>query len=273
MKPKPHALACGCYHHHRYTLYPEGDRENLLPLEPKFGSLFVLQLFTINLLTQPGRTFSKGGFIAAVISTIRSAFGKEGSSNIPSQEWLASLHADQPEEHKNSIWWSRILLLFHGTLLVVSLATGYWVFPLIITVSAFIANWGSYVVSMPQHCGLKENDPDFRKSTRSIKLNPVAEFLYWRMNWHIEHHMFAGVPCYNLKKLHHLIAEDMPEPRTLLGAWREMREIWQRQKTDPNYFFDTPLPPTAKRMPTEASDILESSIGELAPKGLKIHSS
>ena len=52
-------------YHHRYTLYPEGDRENLLPLEPKLGSLFVLQLFTINLLTQPGRTFSKGGLIAA----------------------------------------------------------------------------------------------------------------------------------------------------------------------------------------------------------------
>ena len=81
--------------------------------------------------------------------------------------------------------------------------------------------------------------------------------------------MFAGVPCYNLKKLHHLLVEDMPELRTLFGAWREMRETWQRQKADPDYFFDTPLPPTAKHIPTEASDILESSIGELAPKGLE----
>ena len=69
------------------------------------------------------------------------------------------------------------------------------------------------------------------------------------MNWHIEHHMFAGVPCYNLKKLHYLVAEDMPEPRTLLGAWREMRETWQRQKTEPDYFFDTPLPSTASVYP------------------------
>ena len=81
--------------------------------------------------------------------------------------------------------------------------------------------------------------------------------------------MFAGVPCYNLKKVYHLIAEDMPELRTLLGAWREMRETWQRQKTYPGYFFDTLLPPTAEHIPTEVSDILESSIGELAPKGLK----
>ena len=61
----------------------------------------------------------------------------------------------------------------------------------------------------------------------------------------------------------------MPEPRTLLGAWREMRETWQRQKTEPDYFFNTPLPPTAQYGPTEAPDTLESSIGELAPKGLK----
>ena len=48
-----------------------------------------------------------------------------------------------------------------------------------------------------------------------------------------------------------------------------MRETWQRQKTDPDYFFDTPLPETAKHIRTEAPDMLESSIGELAPKGLK----
>ena len=81
--------------------------------------------------------------------------------------------------------------------------------------------------------------------------------------------MFAGVPCYNLKKLHHLLAEDMPELRTLLGAWREMRETWKQQKADPDYFFDTPLPSTAQHIPTEAPDTLESSIGELAPKGLQ----
>ena len=35
-----------------------------------------------------------------------------------------------------------------------------------------------------------------------MKLNPLFDFLYWRMGWHIEHHMFAGIPCYNLAKLH-----------------------------------------------------------------------
>jgi fatty acid desaturase len=257
-------------YHHRYTLHPEGDRENLLPLEPTVGKTFLLQMFTVNLLTQRGRTFGKGGLISTMIVTIQGAFGVVGSPDIPINEWIRALHADQPEEHRKSIRWSRILLLFHGTVLVVSILSGLWVLPLLLTFFPFIGNWGAYFVGLPQHCGLQENVPDFRKSVRSMRLNPLAEFLYWRMNWHTEHHMYAGIPCYNLKALYHEIAWDMPEPRTLIGAWREMRETWRRQQTDPGYYFDTPLPPTAKRVRTDTPDVaLESSIGELAPEGLR----
>ena len=62
----------------------------------------------------------------------------------------------------------------------------------------------------------------------------------------------------------------MPAPRTLIGAWKEMRETWRRQKIDPDYQFDTPL---AGRRPMHAredapDERLEGSIGELAPAGL-----
>ena len=69
----------------------------------------------------------------------------------------------------------------------------------------------------------KDNVPDFRFNSRSIRLNPFFEFLYWRMNYHAEHHMYAGVPCYNLKRLSQVIADDIPERKTLIGAWREKR--------------------------------------------------
>ena len=54
--------------------------------------------------------------------------------------------------------------------------------------------------------------------------------------------MFAAVPCYNLKGLHEATASDMPEPRTLVRAWKEMRQAWKKQKHDPGYQFVTPLP-------------------------------
>jgi fatty acid desaturase len=256
-------------YHHRYTQYPDADRENLLPLEPSIASTFMLQLFTVNLLTQKGRVFSKGGLISTIIATVQSALGVVGSTKIPINEWLKTLHADQPDQARRSMWWSRVQLLFHGSVLVVSIATGQWVLPLIITVAPFTANWLSYFVGMTQHCGLRSNVPDFRKSTRSVTLNPITEFLYWRMNWHTEHHMYAAVPCYNLKTLAREIADDMPQPRTLRGAWREMRETWRRQQTDPNYQFDTLLPETAGRIQTDTPGELEQSIGELAPKGLR----
>jgi fatty acid desaturase len=184
-------------------------------------------------------------------------------------EWVSALHEDQPDQYKNTIWWDRVLLLFHGSVILASFLSGYWVFAFIISFSPFIANWGSYALGMTQHCGLKENDNDFRKATRSIQVNPLAEFLYWHMNWHTEHHMFAGVPCYNLPKLYKEIADQMPEPRTLAGAWKEMRDTWARQQENPDYSFDTPVPPIAVGKKVRTDDALESSIGDLAPRGLQ----
>ena len=61
------------------------------------------------------------------------------------------------------------------------------------------------------------------------------------MNWHTEHHMYTSVPCYNLEKLYHSISNNLPEPRTVLEAWREMRETWKIQIKDSEYFYDTPI--------------------------------
>ncbi len=236
----PFDYASSHTYHHRYTQYADGDRENLLPLEPSLSIPLLIQLFTINLFTKPGRTFGKGGLLSTIFVTIKSAFGTVGSSDIPINEWLKALHDDQPNEKQKSIKWSWLLLIFHGSIVIVSILTGQWVIPLLITCAPFIGNGLSYFVGMTQHCGLRGDVPDFRKCVRSITLNPLAEFLYWRMNWHTEHHMYAGVPCYNLKKLYKEIAKDMPEPRTLRGAWKEMRQTWHQQQIDPNYQFDTP---------------------------------
>ena len=264
----PFDYAASHTYHHRYTLHPEGDREVLLPVHPNVGRTFLLQLFTLNLLTQPGRTFGKGGIISTIHQTALEAIGKTGPTHMPANEWLAALHADQPEQHRNSITWSRILLGFHGAVLILALVTGLWVLPLIVSLPSYIANWLSYFVGLTQHCGLKEGTTDFRKSTRSIRLPKFVEFLYWHMNWHTEHHMFAGVPCYNLPELAKEIQQDMPEPRSLRAAWREMLDTWERQKSDPGYAFDTPLPATAKTERHRSPEAGETSIGDLAPKGL-----
>ena len=58
----------------------------------------------------------------------------------------------------------------------------------------------------------------------------------------------------------------MPKLRSLRGAWREMRDTWKRQQSDPDYAYDTPLPEPADRKAGE--DDLYRSIGELAPEAI-----
>ncbi len=265
----PFDYASSHTYHHRYTQYLEGDRENVMPLEPSLAPTLLLQLFTINLFSKPGRNFGKGGAISAIYITTKSALGIIGSTEIPSREWIQALHEDQPLQSRKSMWFARLQLLFHGSVIAVSVVTDLWVLPLILTLFPFIANAWVYAVGLTQHCGLQDGVPDFRKCVRSIRINPFLSFLYWRMGWHTEHHMYAGVPCYNLGKLAHEIVDEMPEPRTLRAAWREMREAWHRQQTDPTYQFDTPFPATAGTTREDTPNELESSIGELAPEGLR----
>ena len=80
--------------------------------------------------------------------------------------------------------------------------------------------------------------------------------------------MYAAVPCYNLKKLHREIAGDLPKPRTLVSAWHEMRETKRRQKIDPTYEFDTPVPSAARDSGAILDATLVASLGDLAPKEL-----
>ena len=59
----------------------------------------------------------------------------------------------------------------------------------------------------------------------------------------------------------------MPEPKSLIGAWKEMLLAWQIQKSNPEYAYDTPEPYKSKN--TKDMPLGVKSIGDLAPKGLR----
>ena len=64
----------------------------------------------------------------------------------------------------------------------------------------------------------------------------MVQFLYWHMNYHIEHHMYAAVPCYKLGRLHRLIKADLPPcPHGLIATWKEINAIQKIQETHPEY--------------------------------------
>jgi fatty acid desaturase len=107
--------------------------------------------------------------------------------------------------------------------------------------------WHMIMTGLIQHGGLAEDVIDHRLNSRTCYMNPVSRFIYWNMNYHVEHHMFPMVPYYNLPKLHEIIKDDLPAPNpSIWAAYREMIPAVLRQRKDPDYYLRRELPPTAK---------------------------
>lgn len=112
--------------------------------------------------------------------------------------------------------------------------------------------WLMPIFGLTQHVGLAENVLDHRLNCRTVKMNPVFRYLYWNMNYHIEHHMFPLVPYHKLPRLHELVKDDHPAPyNSTWEAWTEIISALLRQRKDPTYFVERKLPETNRVIPQE----------------------
>ena len=103
--------------------------------------------------------------------------------------------------------------------------------------------WLHLVFGLTQHAGLAENVLDHRLNTRTVYMNPIFHFLYWNMNYHVEHHMFPMVPYHALPALHEEIKGDTPPVYDgLVEAYREILPALWRQSQDATYFVPRCVP-------------------------------
>ena len=83
---------------------------------------------------------------------------------------------------------------------------------------------------------------DSRLSTYSVRINPILSFLYWHMEYHLEHHMFPMVPSYNLKKLRKEIDKELPQPFTsLYDFYKKVLPAVIALATDQNKYYKVKL--------------------------------
>jgi fatty acid desaturase len=61
---------------------------------------------------------------------------------------------------------------------------------------------------MSQHT-LLEHHTDPVLGTRSILTNPVTRFFMCNENYHLEHHLYPGVPWYHLHRLHQMLRDEL----------------------------------------------------------------
>ena len=102
-----------------------------------------------------------------------------------------------------------------------------------------------------------ENVLDHRLNTRTVKMCVVNRFLYWNMNYHVEHHMFPMVPYHRLPELHAEIRGDLaPAYPSIWAAYKEIVPAVLHQMRDDTFFVRRVLPDTANpfHVPTPVND-------------------
>ena len=213
--------------HHKYALHPPDDLEVVLPTKIDFKAIRKIALinhrYPWDLIKGKWKAFR---------------------GHVPDDTWSCMLFPESdPERRRAFTNWERIVFVGHLAIAAAALASGYWAVLLVVTFPKTFGLWLQFFCNSAQHVGLQDKVPDFRLCCRTIYLNPFVQFLYWHMNYHTEHHMYAAVPCYRLGRLHRLIKHDMPHcPRGLRETWKQIADILQRQQSEPDYQYIAELP-------------------------------
>ncbi len=110
-------------------------------------------------------------------------------------------------ERKRIIFEHSLVLLMFTVLVYVAwqnnqlgLILHLWLIPLVI--AAFLGN----VRGWAEHTRTGRGHP--LTETRTITSNRLFSFFNINLNYHLEHHLFPGVPWYNLPKVHKILLED-----------------------------------------------------------------
>jgi len=141
---------------------------------------------------------------------------------------------------------ARITLLVYLAVWGSAIGFGSWLPLMLVGLPNLLGAWLVPFYGLTQHAGLEQNVLDHRKNCRTIEMGLINRFLYWNMNYHVEHHMFPLVPYHALPRLHALIKADMPAPyASVLSAWQEIIPTLRKQRKDPTYCVVRPIPAPA----------------------------
>lgn len=174
----------------------------------------------------------------AIIDMLRNAAGVISEAErtfIPPSEWPRAIRV------------ARVWLAIYLVTTVSALWLETWLPLMLIGLPRLYGAWHMVMTGLLQHGGLADNVVDHRLNSRTVYMNPVSRFIYWNMNYHIEHHMFPMVPYHALPRLHAMIRHDLPAPTpSILAGYREMLPAFLRQLRNEDYFLVRELPPTAR---------------------------
>jgi Na+-transporting NADH:ubiquinone oxidoreductase subunit F len=144
---------------------------------------------------------------------------------------------------------ARVYVAIYAVVIGLSLYTRSILPLMFVGFANLFGTWLLVTYGLTQHAGLAENVLDHRLNCRTVYMNPIHRYLYWNMNYHVEHHMFPLVPYHALPKLHAAVKDDCPTPYpSLFSAWCEIAPTILRQAKDPAYHVKRRLPAPRPRL-------------------------
>lgn len=217
--------------HHSDTIIVGRDPEIAVPRPPDIKGL-VLSLFNLP-------NYSK--YFAHILMHSAGKMSEEEKTFIPESEFTEVFRR------------ARVYLGIYAVVLILAISS-HSILPLMyVGLTNLSGTWLLIVYGYTQHAGLAENVLDHRLNCRTIYMNRVNRFLYWNMNYHVEHHMFPLVPFHALPRLHETIKDDCPAPYpSLFAAWCEILPAVWKQVTDPAYHVKRQLPEAKSHAPSGA---------------------
>jgi len=113
----------------------------------------------------------------------------------------------KPAERRAALMEYGVLGIVYGAVLWFGWRFGWlnallqcWLLPMIVAViCGNVRGWAEHMMTIPGHP---------LTQTRTVTSNAVVSFLTLNLNYHLEHHLFPGMPWYNLPKLHALLQDD-----------------------------------------------------------------
>lgn len=162
-----------------------------------------------------------------------------------------------PEQERHRVVMiARIWVAIYAATIGLAVALGSFLPLMYVGLPRLYGAWHHVMTGLLQHGGLADDVVDHRLNSRTVLMNPLSRFIYWNMNYHVEHHMFPMVPYHALPRLHEMIRHDLPAPSpSILGGYREMIPAFLRQLRNEDYFLERALPPTAKPYRAELHEL------------------
>jgi fatty acid desaturase len=209
--------------HHQFTVYRGLDKEVIQgPVRERLNPLAWLRWLT----------FDATWFWTLAKTMVLHALGNGDAEYF---SWDPLFARDDPRRAA-MIGWARFALLGYAALIAVFVVFKLWVLVYLVVFGSFFATVVGNLTGSIQHLGLSSSVPDWRLVCHTVRVNPLVAWLYWNMNYHAEHHMYAAVPFWQLPRFHQVLKSRMQEPvNGFIAGLKLVHSIKRRQKEDPSF--------------------------------------